>query len=163
MPLVFLFFLIFFIYAELSLVIAAGEEIGALGVLAELFLSAAAGAALIRRQGLGVARRMQEAMAKGKDPVEEVSHGFFIFVGGLLLVIPGFLTDGLGLLFLIPLVRKLLIGKRVATRTRFYYYHRRGGGEQRRGPTIIEGEYEEKDGRGKKRIPKSKGNGEDRA
>lgn len=162
MPLVFLFFLIFFIYAELSLIIAAGEEIGAIGVLAEMFLSAALGAALIRRQGLGIARRMQDAMIQGKDPAEEVSHGFFIFAGGLLLVIPGFLTDGLGVLFLIPLARKLLIGKRVASRTRFYYYHSRGGGERRRGPTVIEGEYEEKDGKGKKSIPKSKGNGEHR-
>lgn len=68
------------------------------------------GAALARRQGLEVYRRIREQMAQGKTPTAELLDGLMILFAGVFLITPGILTDGVGFLLLVPPVRMLLRG-----------------------------------------------------
>ena len=108
MPLLILLILIGLPLAEISLFIEVGGQIGAGSTIALTILTAVAGLALARLQGFAVMARMQESMARGQPPVGELVHGFFLFLGGVFLLIPGFLTDSLGVLLLLPPVRILL-------------------------------------------------------
>lgn len=85
--------------------------IGALGfvlTLALLLSAAAVGMALLRTQGLSTWMRVQEALARGESPAREVIESGLVAVGGLLLVIPGFVSDLLALCCLIPASRRRL-------------------------------------------------------
>ena len=73
-----------------------------------VILSAIAGSLLLRIQGFGVARRASAAeLDAGRDPGRELAHGAMIMLAGVLLLIPGFVTDIFGLLLFIPPVRDL--------------------------------------------------------
>ncbi|RMD78165.1 MAG: FxsA family protein [Gammaproteobacteria bacterium] len=91
---------------ELYLLIKVGSVIGALPTVALVVLTALVGSALLRHQGLATLRRVQETLARGGVPAMELLEGALIVVGGLLLLTPGFFTDALGLLCLIPPVRR---------------------------------------------------------
>lgn len=108
MPLLILLFLIGLPLAEISVFIEVGDEIGAGNTILLTVVTAIVGIALARVQGFAVMARMQASVARGQPPVAELIHGFFLFLGGVLLFIPGFLTDGLGVLLLLPPVRMLL-------------------------------------------------------
>jgi len=98
--------------AELYVIIQVGQWIGIWPTLALLLADAILGSMLLKHQGRGAWRRFNEALAKGRFPGQEVADGLLIVIGGTLLLAPGFLTDIVGLLFLIPptraIVRKLL-------------------------------------------------------
>ena len=145
MPFLFLLLIFLAIYAELAVIIAVGESIGAFATLFAMIATAAAGLALVRLQGFGVYRKMNESMARGETPVEEMMHGVLLLFSGFLLIIPGFISDGVGALLLIPPIRSFLISKGVMKQTRKFYTWRRQGG------VTIEGEYskpeDEDDGR----------------
>jgi UPF0716 protein FxsA len=94
--------------AELYVIIKVGEAIGVLPTLALLFLDAILGSLLLRHQGRGAWRRFNEALAAGRFPGREVVDGLLIVVGGTLLLAPGFLTDIVGLFFLIPPTRAIV-------------------------------------------------------
>ena len=94
---------------EIALFIEVGGWIGLWPTLGLVLLSAGAGMALMRHQGLAALRRLQARLEDGGDPVGPIAHGALILLGGLLLLVPGFFTDALGLLLLIPAVRELLI------------------------------------------------------
>ena len=84
---------------------------GAIGVLPTVLLVLAmcfAGAWLMKVEGLGVLRKMQRQLDAGEMPTTEVVNGVMIVVGGLLMLVPGFVTGILGLLLLLPPVRALL-------------------------------------------------------
>lgn len=70
-------------------------------------LTGIVGTIVARIQGAGVARRMLESMRHGQVPGDALIDGAMIFVGAVLLILPGFLTDILGLTFLIPITRKV--------------------------------------------------------
>lgn len=93
---------------ELSVLIDVGTEIGVFGVVALTILTAAIGLSLVRHQGLKVMRDMQEATRSGQPAGAALVHGFFIAVAGILLFLPGFVTDAIGALFLVPPIRSLL-------------------------------------------------------
>jgi UPF0716 protein FxsA len=105
--------------AEIYVIIKIGGLIGILPTIALLILDAFLGAALLRSQGRAVWRRFNEALAAGKIPAREVFDGVMVIFGGALLMTPGFITDVVGLLFLIPpsraifrgLVSKLAVGR----------------------------------------------------
>lgn len=141
MPLLFLFFLFLAVYAELSVIINIGAEIGTFGVIAAMVLTAAAGLMLVRIQGFDVYRRMAEAMSRGEAPVDEMLHGVLLFLSGFLLIIPGFITDGIGALLLIPLVRGQIISHGLLKNAPGFYAKSRGDHSQ---ATIIEGEFKKK-------------------
>lgn len=90
---------------ELALLIKAASEIGIWIVLAIIFTTAALGVWVMQEQGLSGFRRMQEAMQKGKAPLESMMDSSLRFFAGLCLIAPGLITDILGLLLLLPPVR----------------------------------------------------------
>ena len=100
--------------AELYVIIQIGELIGLWPTLALLLADALLGSFLLRHQGRGAWRRFNAALAARRFPGKEVADGLLIAIGGTLLLTPGFLTDVLGAVFLIPpsraLVRRLMRG-----------------------------------------------------
>jgi len=114
---------------ELFVIIEVGQAIGVLPTIALLFLSGIAGAMLLRSQGRAVWMRFNQALAEGRVPHREVFDGGLVIFGGALLITPGFVTDVVGLLLLLPpsrasiraLLSKLFIG-RVALGGRAAYW-----------------------------------------
>jgi UPF0716 protein FxsA len=93
--------------AELYVIIQVGQLIGIWPTLALLLLDAIGGAILLKHQGRGAWRRFNEALAQRRFPGREVVDGVLIVIGGTLLVTPGFITDIIGLVFLLPPTRAL--------------------------------------------------------
>lgn len=93
---------------ELSVLIDVGGEIGGLSTIILCIATAAIGLSIVRSQGLQVMQRMQTAMAEGQPFGDQMIHGFFLLVAGLMLMFPGFISDGIGALLLIPPFRSLL-------------------------------------------------------
>jgi UPF0716 protein FxsA len=99
---------------ELYVIIQIGGLIGLWPTLALLLADALLGSLLLRHQGRGAWRRFNQAIAERRFPGREVADGLLIAIGGTLLLTPGFITDIVGLIFLIPptraIVRRLLKG-----------------------------------------------------
>jgi UPF0716 protein FxsA len=94
--------------AELYVIIQVGQAIGVLPTLALLLIDGIVGAALARSQGRIAWRRFNETMGAGRIPGKEVFDGALVIFGGALLLSPGFITDILGFLLLIPPSRALI-------------------------------------------------------
>jgi len=92
---------------EIATFIAVGRFIGVLATLGLIFLTSVAGLTLLRIQGLGVLERLRKGMRAGESPEKPLVHGAMIVIAGMLLVIPGFITDAIGFLLFIPAVRDL--------------------------------------------------------
>lgn len=108
--------IIFFLFItvpllELYVLIEVGSGIGGIATIALCLFTAALGGFLIRIQGIRTLLSAQQQMAQGSVPAEHALHGIFLAIAGLLLFLPGFITDSLGFLLLIPAVRKLLMKK----------------------------------------------------
>lgn len=104
---------------ELWVVIQVGQAIGALNTIALLLLVGFLGAWLAKREGLGVWLRFQRQIEAGSVPGREIVDGVLILFAGALLLTPGFVSDVLALLLLLPPVRALiraLLLRRVAGR-----------------------------------------------
>jgi len=102
-----LFLLFLFVpLAELYLLIQVGRVIGAAATILLVILTAAAGAALARAEGLRTLAAIQESLVAGRPPTDELIEGAMILVAGLALLTPGFLTDALGLLILFSPTRR---------------------------------------------------------
>jgi UPF0716 protein FxsA len=116
--------------AELYVIIQVGEAIGLWPTLALLLADALLGSFLLKHQGRGAWRRFNEALAQRRFPGKEVVDGLLIVVGGTLLLAPGFLTDIVGLLLLIPPTRAIVRGLlRRFTIGRFTVVGMPGGGQ----------------------------------
>jgi UPF0716 protein FxsA len=96
--------------AEIYVIIKVGEAIGVWPTIALLILDGFLGAALLRHQGRAAWRRFNEALAAGKVPAREVFDGAMVIVGGAFLLAPGFITDVIGLLLLLPPSRAMFRG-----------------------------------------------------
>lgn len=134
-----LIFLLLFIgvpLVELYFLIQVGSEIGAVRTIGLSILTAFIGAALVRMQGFGVLMRVRAASDRDEVPALELMDGALILVAGLLLLLPGFLTDAVGFALLVPPLRRFLIARFV----RVIPHQARSGGESEH-PRIIEGEY----------------------
>lgn len=94
---------------EIYLLIQVGQVIGALPTILLVIATSVLGAYLLRQQGLAALTRFQTNLRRRQLPAEELKEGVFIVLGGVLLMTPGFFTDFLGLLCLLPPTRKLLI------------------------------------------------------
>lgn len=92
---------------ELYVIVKVGGLIGIVPTLALLLAMSLLGAALLRHQGRGAWRRFNAAIAERRFPGREVADGAMITVGGTLLVLPGFVTDAVGLLLLFPPTRAI--------------------------------------------------------
>jgi UPF0716 protein FxsA len=102
---------------EISVFIQVGQWIGFLNTVGLLLLVSLLGAWLVKRQGLGVMARIREQRSAGRIPTTEAFDGALILVAGVLLVIPGFVTDAFGLLLLFPPIRAVV--RRFASRRVF--------------------------------------------
>ena len=94
-------------WAEMSAFIYIGSEIGGLLTLLGVFVTAILGIALLKRQGLSVLSQMQADLAKGRAPVTSITDNISMVVGGTLMLIPGYVTDAIGLLLFLPGIRTL--------------------------------------------------------
>jgi UPF0716 protein FxsA len=90
---------------ELSVLIEVGDAIGALSTVALVFLTAIVGVSLVRSQGLSTLMQVQQKLARGEAPGKEIVEGMMLAAAGVLLLIPGFVTDFIGLLLLTPFTR----------------------------------------------------------
>ncbi len=90
---------------ELYLLIKIGAIIGALNTMILVILTGFAGAYLARMQGMQTMRRVRSQLQQGIMPAEDLIDAVIIFVAGIVLLTPGFLTDLAGLLLLFPVSR----------------------------------------------------------
>ncbi|MGN6774460.1 FxsA family protein [Rhizobium sp.] len=93
--------------AEIAGFIVVGKMIGVWATLGLVILSVLLGAALLRIQGIGILQRISAESRNGGDPGREMVHGAMIVVAAFFLMLPGFISDIIGLLLFIPAVRDL--------------------------------------------------------
>ncbi len=91
--------------AELYVILQVGEAIGAVWTILLLAADSTIGAILLRSQGRAAWRRFNEALATGRMPHQEVIDGVLVIFGGAFLITPGFITDVVGILLLLPPTR----------------------------------------------------------
>ena len=153
MPLFLLFLAVPLI--EIALFIQVGGLIGLWPTLGIVVLTAIAGTWLVRSQGFAALGQLQQSFSELRDPTEPLAHGAMILFAGALLLTPGFFTDAVGFLLLIPSFRLWVMreaGKRIKTSSIRFETHGSAGPTNRRRPgpgasrpDIIDGEYEEVD------------------
>ena len=123
---------------EIYLLIKIGAVIGFLPTLLLLLGAASLGTYLLNTQGWSTWVRLQQSLAGGELPTTELIDGAIILAGGVLLLLPGFLSDVLGLLCLFPRTRRVIVA--YVIRKRFGF-----GSGPPPGPRTIEGEYRRED------------------
>lgn len=145
-------FLIFVVVPiiEISILIQVGEQLGLVPTVALVIFTAAIGASLVRSQGLQTLMSAQQKLQQGQAPGQEIVEGIMLAIAGVLLVTPGFVTDGLGLLLLTPVTRKpmanYLLSKLVRPTAAGNPFAGQGSGQQHgASDDIIEGEFANKD------------------
>ncbi|WP_299819511.1 FxsA family protein [uncultured Roseibium sp.] len=94
---------------EIAVFIWVGGMIGVFPTILLTVITALAGTLMLRQQGLSLLMRMQKELDAGRAPGSEVMQGAMIVVASILLLIPGFVTDAIGLLLFIPPVREALV------------------------------------------------------
>jgi UPF0716 protein FxsA len=103
-------FLVFMIVPliEIALFVVLGQAIGLWPTLLGVLVTAVTGSLLLRWQGLATLNEVRAATARGEVPARALAEGMMIAVGGVLLLTPGYFTDLIGILLLIPPVRALI-------------------------------------------------------
>ena len=99
---------------EISLFIEIGSNIGSFNTICLIFLTAIIGVYFVRQQGFSTFQRLSNQIEKLETPIQTVGEGLVILLSGVLLITPGFFTDAIGFLGLIPFTRIFFI-KLVAT------------------------------------------------
>ena len=120
---------------EIYLFIKIGSQIGAINTISLIFITAILGIFYARYEGLNTLKSGISQLVKNQVPAYELISGAAIAFAALLLIIPGFATDIIGFLLIIPLTRKLILGKisnKVKKKT-----------ETKKEKPFIEGEYED--------------------
>ncbi|OZG42336.1 FxsA protein [Aeromonas sp. A35_P] len=144
---------------ELTVMIEVGSVIGALPTVGLLILTAVLGSSLVRSEGIKTLFNAQQKMQQGEMPGREVMGGMMLALAGLLLIIPGFVTDFFGILLLQPWLRNKLAEKLIGSnqfRMQMGGFQRRQQpfdevpgsdqpGQSPRAGTTIEGEFERKE------------------
>jgi UPF0716 protein FxsA len=116
---------------ELWVIVSVAKSVGVAETILLLIAISVAGAWLLKQQGMATWRRLQLSLKRGAMPAEEVTDGALILFGGALLLTPGFLTDLVGLLLLLPPSRAVV--KRVFRKGFARWINQRTGiGPQRR-------------------------------
>lgn len=105
MGLIFILSLSFWGWAEMSTFIYVGSKLGGLITFLGVFVTAIMGISLLRNQGLSVIKRVRKDLANGHAPLASVADSISLAIGGVLMLIPGYLTDAIGILLFIPGLR----------------------------------------------------------
>lgn len=135
---------------EIAVFIEAGNYLGLWPTIGAVILTAIIGSALLRHQGLSTLARAQENLAAGRLPMTEVFDGLCILVGGALLLTPGFVTDTVGFLLLVPPVREILrrlAGRYFVNKAEMHAWTDAPSSDEGPGPAadgpVIDGHFEE--------------------
>jgi UPF0716 protein FxsA len=96
---------------EILLLIEIGSRIGALNTIFIIILTGILGASLMRHQGFTIIRNIQRDLSQGQMPTGELINGALVLVGGIVLLTPGFFTDAIGFVLLLPATRALILKK----------------------------------------------------
>ena len=132
------------LFLEFWLMVAVAEQIGALTTVLATLATAVIGFSLMQKQGLDTLVRARHKMEAGESPAEEMVSGLALFVGGGLLLIPGFISDGFGILLMIPGIRAVLARKFLSSLPQGSSHFHFTGRSQRGGRTF-EGEFDRTD------------------
>ena len=157
---------LFFLFTTVSLLeifvlVKVGSFLGAATTILLVIITALVGSALVRSQGLQLVAQLQQRLAQGEMPGQQLIEGIMLIITGVLLVTPGFVTDLSGLLLLQPTIRAA-IAKAILANVNFSSATMGGGFSQSHGgfsqsqsgfskpnldndSDIIEGEFERKD------------------
>ncbi|MGC4024882.1 MAG: FxsA family protein [Mesorhizobium sp.] len=100
-------FLLLWPLLEIAGFVIVGRQVGVLATIALVIAMSVLGAALMRFQGFGVLTRIRTEMEAGRNPGREMAHGVMILLAGVLLLVPGFVSDIIGLALFIPPIRDL--------------------------------------------------------
>jgi UPF0716 protein FxsA len=136
--------LVLFIVAplvEIASLILVGQAIGVLSTLALVLLSAVLGLFLLKQQGRGILRRLQQETRQGVDPGRDIVHGALMVVAAFLLIVPGFVGDIVGLLLFIPALRDRLwqvLKPRIIVSSQFTQRSTRAGGSASKDETVVD-------------------------
>src|SRR5687768_15553256 len=105
------FFLLLIIVpvVELMLLLKVGRLLGVLPTIGLLLFTAIAGIYILKQQGFSTMMRAQQKMQSGELPARELMEGLMLALGGLLLLIPGFISDCIAFIFLLPFTRRPLL------------------------------------------------------
>tara|TARA_B110000285_G_scaffold138215_1_gene154750 strand:- start:56 stop:511 length:456 start_codon:yes stop_codon:yes gene_type:complete len=95
--------------AEIYVLVTVGQAIGGLSTVLLVIITAFIGSRLLKQQGWSTMAKAQQSIAEGRTPAIEMFEGVVILVSGVLLLTPGFITDILGLLGLMPWSRSYFI------------------------------------------------------
>ncbi len=131
---------------EIAVFIEVGGRLGLWPTLATIILTAMAGTALLRQQGLATLQRVRESMEANRFPIDEVFDGLCLLVAGALLLTPGFVTDAAGLLLFVPAVRvavRQAFGRYLVASGRLDAWTEKPGPFASGGDAVIDGEYHE--------------------
>jgi UPF0716 protein FxsA len=108
---VFLLLLLLFPVLELFVLVKVGMSIGFLPTFLLVVAGSMLGVFVVRIAGVATALSARQSLARGELPAQQMLDGLMMTIGGGLLVLPGFISDVLGLLFLMPFTRRLIVGK----------------------------------------------------
>ena len=125
-----LFGVIIWGWAEMSVFIYIGGEIGGLFTLLGIFVTAIIGLSLLKSQGGAVMAKIRTELTQGRAPVGSIAASISLALGGVLMLIPGYVTDGIGVLLFIPGLRKVAgawILHQLLTNNRFKNFVHIGG------------------------------------
>ncbi|ATP41432.1 exlusion protein FxsA [Solibacillus sp. R5-41] len=99
--------LLFIVFAEIATLIIVGKAIGVLYTLLLIVMTSVVGVIIAKKRGIKSFQEIQKSAAQGQPPGLPMIETFLIFIGGVLLALPGFLTDIIGLLFVLGITRSL--------------------------------------------------------
>ncbi|SUG26143.1 FxsA protein [Salmonella enterica subsp. arizonae] len=133
-----------YVYIEISIFIQVAHVLGVLMTLILVMFTSVIGISLVRNQGFKNFLLMQQKMAAGESPAAEMIKSVSLIIAGLLLLLPGFFTDFLGLLLLLPPVQKHLTLK-LLPHLRFSRMPGGGFSPGTGGGETFDGEYQRKD------------------
>ena len=129
---------------EIALFIQVGGWLTLWPTLAVVIATAAIGTVLVRRQGIAVLRQAQRALDELGDPLAPLAHGALILLAGALLLTPGFLTDAVGFVLLVPAVRTSVLAWALRNGVHLRVFGAPGAGPRRPTPgraDVIEPEF----------------------
>lgn len=136
---------------EIALFIQVGGLIGLWPTLGIVILTAVVGTTLMRSQGARAWNDVNRSFGEMRDPSRPLAHGVMILIAGMLLLTPGFFTDGVGLALLVPGIREVIM-KRIASRIHVSRVHMGARPDSHRPPYndgVIDGEFVADDDPGK--------------
>lgn len=103
-------FMIILPVAEIWILIKLGGYFGAFGTLALIIGTAGLGILIAKHQGLGILNNLQSKLSQGKKALHEVVEGVVLLIGAFFFLVPGAITDLIGICLIIPQLRRFIIG-----------------------------------------------------